>query len=232
MQYAEISRKLDRVKEEKEKIPPRKVQTDAGNISETFQHVSELQYKDRIIIVTRVSSPCQYRNKNHKHQEKAILEAVKEKKAKVICKITKTVNAGDPSWLIPIAGKAKKENASLVFLSVDRAIRHPRAHKEGNYNLLPREQDLELLRKYTLGILLYVVVDPNTSLKRIRSTNIKRGLKYSSGKKKTQRINWEQKVQKMNREISSRKIAQMINNQGGNISYRTICRWRKKICDE
>ena len=227
MQYAEISRKLDRVKEEKEKIPPREVQTDAGNPTLIFISVEKMKEKQKAIVVTRLSSLNQFKNQNHKHQEKVILVALKKKKAKVISKFAKIVNAGDPSWLLPIAEKGIEENAVLVFLSTDRAIRHPRAHKEGNYNLLPREEDLELLRKCTLGIPLYVVIPPDTPMKEIRNKNKERGLKYNTSKK-TQRINWKQKVQEIGRTVSSRKIAQMINNLGGNISYRTICRWLKE----
>jgi hypothetical protein len=131
------------------------------------------------------------------------------------------VSGYKPEWLEPVARLARRHNATMIFESTDRAIRHPDYTKtEQTVQLGP--SDFENLRRITDGVPIATWLHPDATPEMIRSHQTHRGA-------------WWQEVQKpsVRRRLFLPSVLALHSSGLSNSRIRTatgihmttLCRW-------
>ena len=153
-----------------------------GKASNYIRHAkSEIRPGDKVILFCRVSDRSQEANLDD--QEANLRWVVEKRGAKVLDPPIRKVKKGwDISWLNEPAARAREHGAKLLAETPNRFIR-PRVYDSRyNQDAQASEEDLELLRTLTEGVILVTDLHADATAGEERAYEIERGHRAKGNK--------------------------------------------------
>jgi hypothetical protein len=144
-----------------------------------YIRLCDLKPGDLVVLWCRVSRSEQNRTQKLNRQVLNLRAAVERMGAVVVAVVTHVGPGWDPEWLVRPTAIAKRHGAALVAEAVSRMVRSHAYHSVNNPEAQANEFELQELRRYTYGVELLTLLDPDATPGEERAYQTKRGQKMS-----------------------------------------------------